>query len=223
MIFVDYRKKFMLVMPRVEHMSSRRHDFSSKISEAENSAQEISVNIDSVRREISELEDRRQEFQDKLNEREMVFISVGSFKMGSDLVGRENENPEHLAQVKAFYLDRFEVTNLQYKDFIDATGRRCIGKAVISSRGGPITPWLMSPEKKPGLMPTGSISACRRRLSGSGRRAEPMGGSIPGANKSTKTSPISTTLRSVPRLLKLYQGTERVRDLGYVRECWRVG
>jgi sulfatase modifying factor 1 len=54
----------------------------------------------------------------------MVFISVGSFKMGSDLVGRENENPEHLVQVKAFYLDRFEVTNLQYKDFIDATGRR---------------------------------------------------------------------------------------------------
>ena len=124
LIFVDYRKKLMLVMPKVEHVSSRRHDFSSKISEAENSAQEISVNIDSVRREISELEDRRQEFQDKLNEREMVFISVGSFKMGSDLVGRENENPEHLVQVKAFSLDRFEVTNLQYKDFIDATGRR---------------------------------------------------------------------------------------------------
>ncbi len=124
MIFVDYRKKLMLVMPRVEHVSSRRHDFSTKISEVENSAQEISVNIDSVRREISELEDRRLEFQDKLNEREMVFISAGLFKMGSDLVGRENENPEHLVQVKAFYLDRFEVTNLQYKDFIDATGRR---------------------------------------------------------------------------------------------------
>ena len=43
----------------------------------------------------------------------MVLISVGSFKMGSDLVSRENENPEHLVQVKAFYLDRFEVTNLQ--------------------------------------------------------------------------------------------------------------
>ena len=92
--------------------------------------------IDRVRREISELEDRRQEFQDKLNEREMVFIFVGSFKMGSDLVGRENENPEHLVQVKAFYLDRFEVTNLQYKDFIDATGRRCIGKAVIPHGAG---------------------------------------------------------------------------------------
>ncbi len=124
MIFVDYRKKLMLVMPSVKHVSSRRHDFSTKISEADISAQEISVNIDSVRREISELEDRRQEFQDKLNEREMVFISVGSFKLGSDLVGRENENPEHLVQAKAFYLDRFEVTNLQYKDFIDATGRR---------------------------------------------------------------------------------------------------
>jgi len=141
MIFVDYRKKLMLVMPSVKHVSSRRHDFSTKISEAEISAQGMSVYIDRVRREISELEDRRQEFQDKLNEREMVFIFVGSFKMGSDLVGRENENPEHLVQVKAFYLDRFEVTKLQYQDFIDATGRRCIGKAVIPPRGGPITPW----------------------------------------------------------------------------------
>ena len=38
MIFVDYRKKLMLVMPSVKHVSSRRHDFSTKISEAEISA-----------------------------------------------------------------------------------------------------------------------------------------------------------------------------------------
>ena len=27
-------------------------------------------------------------------------------------------------QIKAFFLDRFEVTNLQYKDFVGATERR---------------------------------------------------------------------------------------------------
>lgn len=123
-IFVDYRKKLMLVMPSVEQVSSRKHDFTTKISEAKNSAQEIEVNIDGMRREIEALESKRQELQDKLNEREMVFIQAGRFKMGSDQVGRDNENPEHSVQVKAFYLDRYEVTNLQYKDFIDATGRR---------------------------------------------------------------------------------------------------
>jgi formylglycine-generating enzyme required for sulfatase activity len=123
-IFVDYRKKLMRVMPAVDQVSHRKQEFSNKISEAENSAQEIAMSIDGMRREIEGLEDQRVELQDKLNEQEMIFISAGQLKMGSDQVGRENENPEHPVQVKAFYLDRYEVTNLQYKDFVDATSRR---------------------------------------------------------------------------------------------------
>ena len=123
-IFVDYRKRLIMVLPGIEEVSTRKHSFSSKISEAENSAQQCSVNIDSVRREIEQLEEKRRELQDELNEREMVLISAGSFKMGSDRAGRENETPEHKVQVNAFYMDRYEVTNLRYKDFVDATGRR---------------------------------------------------------------------------------------------------
>ena len=113
-----------MVLPSVEEVSTRKHSFSSKIPEAENSAQQCSVNIDSVRREIEQLEEKRRELQDELNEREMVLISAGSFKMGSDRAGRENDTPEHKVQVNAFYMDRYEVTNIQYKDFVDATGRR---------------------------------------------------------------------------------------------------
>jgi formylglycine-generating enzyme required for sulfatase activity len=77
-----------------------------------------------MRREIEKLEEQRQDLQDKLNEQEMLSIPAGRLKMGSDEVGRENENPEHVVQIKAFYVDRFEVTNMQYKDFVDATERR---------------------------------------------------------------------------------------------------
>ena len=35
-----------------------------------------------------------------------------------------DEGPEHVVNLKRYYIDIYEVTNLQYKAFIDATGRR---------------------------------------------------------------------------------------------------
>ena len=42
-IFVDYRKKLIMVLPSVEEVSTRKHSFSSKISAAEDSAQQCSL------------------------------------------------------------------------------------------------------------------------------------------------------------------------------------
>ena len=49
----------------------------------------------------------------------MVLIPAGEFKMGSDN-GSTNENPAHTVYVDAFYMDTHEVTNAQYKVFVDA-------------------------------------------------------------------------------------------------------
>src|SRR3569833_3343017 len=35
-----------------------------------------------------------------------------------------DEGPQHVVHLKSFYIDKYEVTNLQYKKFIDETGRR---------------------------------------------------------------------------------------------------
>ena len=50
---------------------------------------------------------------------EMVLIPAGEFQMGSD-DGRADEKPVHTVYVDAFYMDKYEVTNAQYKRFIDA-------------------------------------------------------------------------------------------------------
>ncbi len=52
---------------------------------------------------------------------EMVKISGGSFFMGCD-TARVDARPKHRVYVDEFYIDRYEVTNAQYKKFIDATG-----------------------------------------------------------------------------------------------------
>ena len=58
---------------------------------------------------------------DKPNE--MILIPSGEFTMGSNS-RLPDEGPMHKVTVAAYYIDRYEVTNMQYKSFIDATQRR---------------------------------------------------------------------------------------------------
>lgn len=131
-VFVDYRKKLMRVMPGVQEAASRRQEFTSKISESQTKAQDIVSSMDDLRREQERLDDKRREFQEKLNEREMIHLPAGKFDMGSSMPLHEDENPERRVSLKAYCIDRCEVTNLQYKDFIDVTGH----KAPIHWRNG---------------------------------------------------------------------------------------
>ena len=68
---------------------------------------------------------------------EMVLIPAGPFIMGSDRVPTEDEtvgvgttkpwyldeHPAHQVKLKAYYLDRYEVSNAQYQKFTEASGR----------------------------------------------------------------------------------------------------
>jgi formylglycine-generating enzyme required for sulfatase activity len=54
---------------------------------------------------------------------EMVFIPAGPAIIGS-FNGDPIEAPQRTVYVASFYIDKYEVTNLQYKQFIDATGRK---------------------------------------------------------------------------------------------------
>ncbi len=53
----------------------------------------------------------------------MVFIPAGDFQMGSeDDQARADESPIHYVHVDPFWMDQTEVTNAQFKAFVDATG-----------------------------------------------------------------------------------------------------
>lgn len=54
---------------------------------------------------------------------EMILIPAGSFIRGTDY-RLPDEGPRHQVTLPAYWMDKYEVTNLQYKQFIDATGRR---------------------------------------------------------------------------------------------------
>lgn len=123
-IFVDYRRKLTRLMPTVSQVSSRRQEIHAQISQRESTTQSIQGQIASMRHEIEELEAQRVELQERLNPLEMVLVPAAKFRMGTNDPTREDENPEHMVQVAEFYLDKTEVTNLQYKEFISVTGHR---------------------------------------------------------------------------------------------------
>ena len=54
---------------------------------------------------------------------EMVYVPAGEFTMGSDPgEGDSNEEPEHTVYLDAYYIDKYEVTNRQYCDFMNEWG-----------------------------------------------------------------------------------------------------
>lgn len=53
--------------------------------------------------------------------KEMVYISGGTIIMGSNN-GDATYRPKHNVEVADFYIDRWPVTNYEYKKFVDATG-----------------------------------------------------------------------------------------------------
>jgi formylglycine-generating enzyme required for sulfatase activity len=50
----------------------------------------------------------------------MLYIPAGEFIIGAD--DSVNESPRHTIHLAAFYIDRYPVTNEEYKRFVDATG-----------------------------------------------------------------------------------------------------
>ena len=53
----------------------------------------------------------------------MVLIPAGKFIRGSNN-RLPDEGPQYTAETKAYWIDKYEVTNLQYKQFVDATNRK---------------------------------------------------------------------------------------------------
>ena len=57
----------------------------------------------------------------------MVLVPAGEFHMGSlddDRFAEGDEKPQRVVYLADFYIDKLEVTNIEYKRFLDATGYR---------------------------------------------------------------------------------------------------
>jgi len=58
-----------------------------------------------------------------VDDESMVYIEGGEFVFGRD-DGPEDESPEQIVQLDGFNIDRYPVTNAEYREFVEATGHR---------------------------------------------------------------------------------------------------
>ena len=63
----------------------------------------------------------------------MVLIPAGEFRMGSN--ERDDEKPIHSVYVDAFYMDKYEVTNAEYAEFLNAKGKHTHGSITWYNTG----------------------------------------------------------------------------------------
>ena len=73
---------------------------------------------------IGDLEEWHEQLQADLNIKKMICISSCTFHMDSYTSGYLYAQPEPKVTISQFCLDRYEVTNLQYKDFVEASAHR---------------------------------------------------------------------------------------------------
>ena len=67
--------------------------------------------------------DPKQEFINPTDGAVMISIPAGEFLMGSaDSEGYRNEKPQRTVYLGSYYIDKFEVTNVQYREFMRETG-----------------------------------------------------------------------------------------------------
>ncbi len=63
----------------------------------------------------------------------MKWIAGGEFLLGaSDEEGRPDEYPQHRVKIDGFWMDETEVTNAQFKKFVDATGYSTTAEKTVS-------------------------------------------------------------------------------------------
>ena len=52
----------------------------------------------------------------------MVYVPEGYFQMGQTSSEAEDQKPMHFVYTSAYFIDKYEVSNAEYKKFLDATG-----------------------------------------------------------------------------------------------------
>ena len=113
-----------ILQPTVDQLENTRTDIETQAVESDRTTEEIFQRIAELEKEFALLDTQRSQLQEKLSEQQMILVPAGEFKMGEDEDGATDEYPTHTVLLNAFLIDKYPVTNADYRMFVDVTGHR---------------------------------------------------------------------------------------------------
>jgi len=122
-VYSDFAKNSGKLMPTVSELESLRSELTKQQQELHDECQKLLAELDTYEKKIDMFEPERQALQGQVNEKEMIEIPAGSFLMGS-YDGGVDESPEREVFLDSYLIDKYPVTNQEYKLFVDVTGQR---------------------------------------------------------------------------------------------------
>ena len=122
-IFAVFRKQAALLQPTVEQLEASRASVERQIQESEQATEESLKRTENLKEELVSLNEQRKTLQEQLNPKLMKEITSGNFLMGDD-EGPRDEVPQREVLLNTYSIDKYPVTNQEYKMFVDVTGHR---------------------------------------------------------------------------------------------------
>ncbi|XP_038666683.1 formylglycine-generating enzyme isoform X4 [Scyliorhinus canicula] len=137
---------------------------SDSISLAKQAAAKYSKEANVLGQEMAE--DYRSHLERRTNQ--MVLITGGVFTMGTDDPGipQDGEGPARKTHIKQFYMDTYEVTNVEFERFVRATGHSTEVAAA---------PWWLPVKGASWKHPEGPDSNITKRIFPWGNKLQPKG------------------------------------------------
>jgi formylglycine-generating enzyme len=120
-IMMAYRRQLIAARPQSEHVEETLADLQAQIAETEEKTATARSHVASMEETFEEMDRKRKEEAARLERHQMIPIPSGEFVMGSS-DGPTHEGPEHRVLLNTYLIDRYPVTNAQYKQFVDVTG-----------------------------------------------------------------------------------------------------
>ena len=105
----------------------------------------------------------------------MVWVEGGAFQMGAhqgDSDALPREQPRHLVRVDGFHMDRHEVTNAQFAEFVESTGYVTVAERPVDTPQGSFDPGSMT------FFSLRRFSVCGTLGSGGNGQSRPVGNAL---------------------------------------------
>jgi formylglycine-generating enzyme len=122
---LEFNRPAQKLMEQIDTQQVRREEMERRLERGQEDSSELHSQLEELQSRMEDQEQRRQQILPEANARSMVPIPPGPFIMGGrDADSPKEELPAHSVYLSRYYISKYPVTNMDYREFANCTGHR---------------------------------------------------------------------------------------------------